>query len=412
MSEVIFFVKGRWVYLDPHPNSSITKKLVNNLSYARKSSRFMPNPEWGIVRLYDSKRHRFPVGLLRRVKDLLDVNHSNEIMIDSRPIYDGLREYQQDALTVMLSNRCGIIKIPTGGGKTRVALNYIKSVNKPTLVLVPTLDLVKQWREQVPEYVHVKTYASIKKKDYIQQFSVVIFDECHHVAAKTLFKIGMNLSEDALVFGFSGTPLSRDDDNLKVEAVLGPIIYDISTQKLKELGFICGAKIFFHRLSPYWGKGYITYPDLYEEYIVNNTERNNIIVNIANNCMKPCLILINRISHGEYLFDELVKRNVNVVFLNGQLKERDAGGVDVVIATSIFDEGVDLPEIKTLILGGGGKSDIKVIQRIGRGLRLKSDGSDLVVHDFVDDAKWFDKHSINRRKIFVDEGHEVVVVDD
>jgi superfamily II DNA or RNA helicase len=401
--EPVFVFSGRWVSLDPSPPLSIVKLLVKSLSYVRKNSRFLSNPAWGVVKLYDEKRHRFPVGLLGRVKDLLDINHSNELIIDSKPVYDGLREYQQDALTVMLNNRCGIVKIPTGGGKTRITLNYIKSVNKSTLVLVPTRYLVKQWSEQVPEHAHVKTYASIKSKKYLEQFKVVILDECHHVASRTLFKIGMSLHQDAFVFGLSGTPLNRSDDNLKSVAVMGDIIYEISSKKLEELGFLTPVKVMYHELKPD-NNYYLKYSDAYESYVLNNEERNKKIVDVVKYCHFPCLILVNLIEHGERLKNELLSRGFDVVFINGKSSYYDTNH-EVIIATSVFDEGVDLPDLRSLVLGGGGKSEIKVIQRVGRMRRISENKSIVFVHDFVDKCQWLDDHFEERKKIFIEEGY-------
>jgi superfamily II DNA or RNA helicase len=80
------------------------------------------------------------------------------------------------------------------------------------------------------------------------------------------------------------------------------------------------------------------------------------------------------------------------------------------IATPVFKEGINIPEIKTLILAGGGKSHIAIIQKIGRGLR-KAEGKDrLIVYDFLDDcSKVTLKHSEQRYKLYRAEGFEVTL---
>jgi superfamily II DNA or RNA helicase len=393
--------KDRWGYITPIPEGVMKINIANKLSYIKKNSKFMANPIWGHVCLYDKVKGRFPIGLLNIVINMMDVVHLN-ITRSTQDIihtHETLRHYQINALNTMLNNTVGILKMPTGSGKTKVAVEYLKMRDVPTLVLVPTLDLVEQWNKQVPKNVHVKTYASINKKSYVQQFDIVIFDECHHVAAKTLYRIGMNVKESAELFGLSATPLDRDDDNMKVTAVIGPIIYEIPIKELIEYGYLVPAKVYYHKV-PHESYEFMTYPEVYQQYVVENYLRNGLIVKLARNCPKPCLILVGRIEHGdkllEYLSDE------DAIFLNGQIGKsaRYNTNHDIIIATGIYDEGVDLPDLKTLILASGGLSAIKACQRIGRVLRPAEGKSEAIVHDFKDDCKWLRKHYLERRSIF------------
>ena len=389
-------IKGRYYYITEPITNLQKNRLISAMSYVKKNARFLNNPAWGYVNLFNEKLNRFPIGLIQRAKNIIPISTYNLKKVSPEVKYGDLRQYQKEALDKMVENFCGIIKIPTAGGKTRVAVQYIKNFKKSTLVLVPTRYLVKQWEEDVPDYVHVKTYASIKKKEYLQQFKLVIFDECHHVAAKTLFKIGISLNEEAEVYGFSATPLSRDDDNLKVEAVLGPIIYEISSKELIEQGYLSKAKIYYYNV-PEDDTEFFDYPTAYNEYILNNEYRNNKIIELIKKSVKPCLVLVNLIEHGDNLIKQL--EGYDAIFLNGKSKEYDTNH-DVIIATSIFDEGVNLPHLRTLILAGGGKSTIKICQRIGRLLRVFDDKDFAIIYDFKDDCKWLRKHYKERRKIF------------
>ncbi len=82
----------------------------------------------------------------------------------------------------------------------------------------------------------------------------------------------------------------------------------------------------------------------------------------------------------------------------------------IIIATSIFDEGIDIPHLETLIIAGGGKSAIKTTQRIGRVLRKFPGKSKAMVHDFADDCRWLKDHYKERRTIYEDD-FEVVDVE-
>ena len=80
-------------------------------------------------------------------------------------------------------------------------------------------------------------------------------------------------------------------------------------------------------------------------------------------------------------------------------------GKGILIASGIFDEGVDIPEINTLIVASAGKSDVKTIQRIGRGLRKKSENIHLTAYDFEDGGEFLYEHSLKRIKIYKREGY-------
>jgi superfamily II DNA or RNA helicase len=75
-----------------------------------------------------------------------------------------------------------------------------------------------------------------------------------------------------------------------------------------------------------------------------------------------------------------------------------------VIASSIYDEGVDIPKLRELFLACGGKSAIKIIQRVGRLLRPHPDKNYAIIHDFVDnDGKWLMRQSTERHKMLSNE---------
>ena len=577
----------------------------------------MPNPAWAWVHLYQKGHGRFPIGLLNKVERLLVDNgyeyekeaHTSSLMHLNQKV-DGLYNFQQSALKMALIRRGGILQIPTGGGKTRTAISFINTLNLPTVVIVPTIDLVNQWKKQVDqEKVHVRTYQGLKNKQYLKQFGLVIFDECisgltkirlgnntemkmkdlyndksitevlsynetkqifepkkiirrmktplkeawnkiiikdsiggiheilatdnhriwtdegykrvdkltrgdilkvylepksyfcscgkkfklrqkmarcealhkhpnmckngnkamrlkmtpemnkarikkfcynhnakilsikktywnknmfkynievednhnyiannilisncHRVAAKTLQTIGMNLSEEAITLGLSATPFMRDDDNLKVEGVLGPVIYKISLRELISEGYLVDALVHFHHL-PQKNMDFMDYSDVVRNYIDESIERNGKIIRLAEQSDGPVLILVNHICHGQLLWDFLNMMGEDVIFLNGSSKQRDEKmNHKIIIATSIFDEGIDIPHLETLIIAGGGKSAIKTTQRIGRVLRKFPGKKIAMVHDFADDCKYLKDHYLERRAIYEDD-FEVVDVD-
>jgi superfamily II DNA or RNA helicase len=407
----------RFFYVDGASSSS-EQQLEKALTYSKKSARFMPNPEWGKVHLYDSKKKRFPIGLLQRSTDILKqyddvqpirLKPSIVILPQIEDIDSKLRDYQWKAIESLWKNSIGILQMPTGSGKTRTAIGFISMFTGVTckiLVLVPTIDLVTQWSKQVQPNVTVSTYQSVMnwKRDKLQSYDIVFFDECHHAAAKTIFKIGMNVKDNARVYGLSATPFLREEDNLKVEAVLGPVIFKISEQELVDRGIICRPEIHVLKVPQKYDDlsfRFLTFQEAYQDLIVDAPARNALICQqaIGRAAIGRVLILVNRVEHGEKL-KELLKF-MDVVFLHGSLskKEREDINHQIIIATSIYDEGVDMPDLNSLILAGGGKSDIKTLQRVGRLLRPSVGKTHATIIEFQDEGKWMSNHSKRRLKV-------------
>ena len=409
--------KGRWIYLRPFPEPKLLKLLNDEFSYKKKGGEFMPNPQWAIVKMYQKGHGRLPIGLLHKLERLLknnDVKYTKlttgSSLMNLNRKDDGLYNFQQSALKMALLRRGGILQIPTGGGKTRTAISFINTLNVPTLVIVPTLDLKSQWEKQVPENVHVRTYQGLKSKKYIQQFGLIIFDECHISSCNTIQKIAMNLNEEAVTLGLSATPFMRDDDNLKVEGVIGPVIYKISLRDLITEGYLVDALVHYHHLK--WMDGeYMDYPDVVRNYVDENLERNGKIINLTCDSIGHVLILVNHIKHGNFLYEELDELGEDVIFLNGNSKKRNEKmNHRIIIATSIFDVGIDIPRLKTLIFGGGGKSTIQTTQRLGRVLRTYPGKETAMVHDFKDNVKYLKDHYLKRRKI-LSENFEIIDIE-
>lgn len=408
--EYTILKRGRRGYIRPLPPKALGKYLENKLTYKKQGAEFMPNPMWAQVKLYLIKSGSFPWGLLEEVVEVFGLwksvrpEESYKIQILKRiqivPKLDPrLRPYQKEAVQAILDNHGGILSMPTGSGKTFTCLDIL---TEKALVICPTKYLVEQWQEQVPDNVDVRTYQGIKDYNVLKDYKIIVFDECHHVAASTLYKIAMKLQEQ-MVIGLSATPDKREDgEDLKVYGALGRIVYQISLRELIDQGHLCDAQLDIIKLDHLDWDGISNYQDIYKDYIIENEERND---NIFKACEKyhgkKILILVNQIEHGEYLHDAL--SHVGAVFIYSKTKKKDLTA-DIIIATSILDEGIDLPDREVIILAGGGKSSIKVLQRIGRVLRTHPSKKIATIVDFKDRAKYLFKHYKKRMEIYEEHG--------
>lgn len=167
------------------------------------------------------------------------------------------------------------------------------------------------------------------------------------------------------------------------------------------------------------------YQEVYRQGIVHNNYRNGVIANLANkvynsNSQGVVLIVVKSIEHGNIIEEEInaINSDINVKYLQGQdtldrrgevLDQVKASKVDVLIATSVIDVGVDLPNLQYLVYASGGKSPIQLLQRIGRMLRLGKHKPYIVVYDFVDrTSKYLYAQSQSREKIYDEQKFEFI----
>jgi superfamily II DNA or RNA helicase len=275
----------------------------------------------------------------------------------------------------------------------------------------------------------------------IKDSNMILFDECHHIGSNTFVEISKWAKNAYYRIGVSATPWREDGADLLLEAALDrrKEENDISASKLIEWGYLVPCTIYF---IPYkrvfQGK---SYNKVYKEAIANNIERNQIVVSIAVKMREvkhaPILILIQQVEHGETILKmlskkiEIVKKAVqvtddktgkdklvriaNVEFLSGKddAVRRKAviqgvrdGFVEILIGSTIADEGLDIPNLEILILAGGGRSSTRAFQRVGRVLRLYKNpetGKEkkrAIVFDFQDYTPMLRRHARTREKLY------------
>lgn len=403
--------------IEPLPIGSLAGSLTRGFSYVKQGSEFMPNPQWGIIKLYNIRMGKFPWGLKDRVYNIIknkgyNVSFEDESKVELdygrlKNLDPGLRDYQKDAILALILNNGGLVCLPTGSGKSRCFMGYARYMDKKTLIIVPTLDLVKQWKGQIKKGDKIEVinhHKLVKNKDKLKEYDIVAYDEAHMTPAKTVYNI-MQSTGDAINIGLTATPYRESGDELKIFAAVGDLVYSKSRRELIEQGYLADADIKYIKLDSHEKSRFIKYPEIYNSMIVENKERNNKICKaVKKNPYKKILILVSRIEHGKILNKLLLDNNIKNNFLNGMMKDRDIKDEDkVIIATSIFDMGVDLKNFDALILAAGGQSSVQLVQRIGRVLRPKEDGRKSLIYDFMDESKYLKVHYKKRRKILSEE---------
>lgn len=340
------------------------------------------------------------------------------------------REYQDQAVETFIKMGRGTLQVPTGGGKTEIGLDIIRRLGHNTLWLTHLKDLMAQTLERAatrlpgikigvigsgtmdPKFPltigMVQSLIGVEDQAFWDAWRFVVFDECHHTSAESWLKLSERLRYCPLRLGLSGTAATKDVlRDLRLEGATGSIIKVISTDDLVNAGFLAKPNIRLVRVKTNYpvGKdfkyldpqGAARYQAVYQEGIIENEKRNDAIIKIAKEHVAAgdkVLVLVTRLEHGELLKDNIRDQKTWCEWLSGsEPMDRRVGVLETfkrlptgacLVASPIFDEGVDIPQLDCLILAGAGESTIKLMQRVGRSLRPRPDKSSVVIYDFLD----------------------------
>lgn len=292
------------------------------------------------------------------------------------------------------------------------------------------VEFVRDNIEQNEEFVYDLTVAN--NHNFV--INGVVVSNCHHIPSATCVDVANKCKDAYYRIGVSATPWRDAGDEMLIEACLARKKQGVSinASKLIELGYLVKPDIYFVPIKQVFkGKNYNA---LYNQAIVENDTRNKIIYKIAEqmyNRDKHILILFKTIKHGEEMQKQLLKRlgekvtpirvinhkngkettirvkNVEILSGVDDSLRRTAvfeavkqGVCRCLLASTIADEGLDLPILDTLILAGGGKSSTRAFQRVGRVIRLYKDKTKAIVFDFIDYTPMLRRHSRARQKYY------------
>ncbi len=360
-----------------------------------------------------------------------------------------LRDYQQEVVAAAIRAGHGIIDIGTSGGKTILAAAILARLGLPTLYLVTTRTLLHQTVEALERYLGVRpgivgdgvcdprrlTVGLVQgvplDGPFLSPWSggTLVFDEGHHAAARTFLQLVRTVAPRHH-FYLTAVPFRAGGDQVVLDALAGKSLTGrrYSAAFLVENGYACPVEVSIEPCHISGAMHEKPFATLYREFIAENQERNARIAAIAASEVdagRSVLVLVERIRHGEMLqarirnaLDDLaagpVPRACGLVhgkLARTQLAEVtsdfSAGKLPCLVATAgLFQEGVSIDGIEVLIQAGGLKSKAKVIQAVGRGMRLSPGKSACTYYDFRDDdeAGVFRGHARKRIAALKEEG--------
>lgn len=371
------------------------------------------------------------------------------------------REYQHDAVSVALQRKRAILVSPTGSGKSFIMyllMRHIMGTDKgKILIIVPTTSLVEQLWNDFSDYgydsekrVHkiysgkdkttdkrviISTWQSIYKfpKKWFEQFDAVFGDECHGFKSKSLSSIMNKSTEAKYRFGLTGTLDGTQTHKLVLEGLFGPVYQVTMTKKLQDDGTLAPLDITILMMKYSEETRQLHTNNDYQkeiDFLIHHEKRNKFIRNLALSQKGNTLVLYQRVdAHGKPLFDMIRDKadiNRKVFFVSGNVETEDREAIrkivetqkDAIIVASLgtFSTGINIRNLHNIIFASPSKSQIKVLQSIGRGLRKSDDGSTTQLFDIADDLNWKKKanftlrHSAERVKIYTKEEFKFKIV--
>jgi len=331
-----------------------------------------------------------------------------------------LRGYQQKAVGDILKHDFGVLNAATGSGKTTMALAVIAARRQPTLIIVHTKELMKQWVDRACQFLNmvpdeIGIIGNGKKRigekltigivnsiypiaDEIKdKFGFVVVDEAHHCPSRT-FSEAVSAFDCRFMLGLSATPYRRDCLTKLIYWYLGDQVHAVNKARLIQEGSIMKPEILTRRT------GFVSEYDLTTEYsrgiseLTRDPERNRLIVSDVANYIQdnagPCLVLSDRKSHCEVLAEMLTVQGIKTAILMGNLstgKRKEvmemirAEGAQAIVATgSLVGEGFDLPALSALFMATPLKFSGRVTQYVGRVLRPAPSKDRAVIFDYQD----------------------------
>jgi superfamily II DNA or RNA helicase len=254
----------------------------------------------------------------------------------------------------------------------------------------------------------------------LAKFEFVILEEAHEASGNSYYEILRHCKNAHYRLALTGTPFMKDSEesNMRLMASSGPIAIKVTEKMLIDRGILATPKFKIIQLAERPPKLLRSTPwqAAYRLGIVGNEERNNAIVNEVTRAAGyglSSMILIQQKKHGDILLDLLAKKGMRAEFIQGEndqaerkkaLNKLATGKIDALIGTTILDVGVDVPAVGLIVLAGGGKAEVALRQRIGRGLRAKKTGPNVaLVVDFDDPFNSHTKqHAAQRLSIIRD----------
>lgn len=352
-----------------------------------------------------------------------------------------LRDYQVEIINEFLNNPQCLQEIATGAGKTLItaALSNLIEPYGRSIVIVPNKDLVIQTEA---DYINLgldvgvyfgdrkefgKTHTictwqslnSMEKRfrdgqsdisivDFAEDVQCVIVDEVHQAKADVLKKLLTGaFSNIPIRWGLTGTIPKEDADKIGLTITLGQVVNKLAARDLQDMGVLANCQVNVLQLQDT-----AEYNNYQEEltYLTTDKQRLDYMAGLIRSLSLEgnTLVLVDRLKAGQGLLERLPEDQT--VFISGSMKSKDrkdeydevseADNKIIVATYGVAAVGINIPRIFNLVLVEPGKSFVRVIQSIGRGIRKAKDKDHVEIWDLTSSAKFSKRHLRERKKFY------------
>jgi len=354
-----------------------------------------------------------------------------------------LREDQVNVINKFLEHPQSIQEIATGFGKTITTATLAKICEKygRTVTIVPNKSLVEQTEEDFVNCgLDVGVYygdrkdldrthtictwqslnildknsknwdeeASARLEMLLDNVQCVMVDEVHMAKAEVLKNLlTKNLARTPIRWGLTGTIPKADHEFQSIKASLGEVTNHVYAHTLQESGVLSNCHVNIIQTAEW--KEFKSYPEELK-YLVTDDHRMNFLSDMIKGIAETgnTLVLVNRIDSGK----AFVEKNPQAVFVSGEVKTKDrkeeydeikTSTNKIIVATyGVAAVGINIPRIFNLVLLEPGKSFVRVIQSIGRGIRKADDKDFVTIHDLCASTKYSKRHLTERKRYYKD----------
>jgi len=361
-----------------------------------------------------------------------------------------MRYYQYDSIVKGLRVGYGIFELGTGAGKSLLTASLCENTllhkkNWKILIIVPGTSLHIQLGKDFEEYgvkfdysrwgadyaledtnvvIVNSEYLTRNAKDnpWIRNVDMLIVDEAHKIHGDSSISKVVKSVRTPNKFAMTGTLPDDLFKKWRVIGAFGNVLYKKPVSELKDEGFLSSSTIKMIKLVhqnppniPASKDGTAYRAEV--EWISSSACRNSPIVEKCKTLQNNSLILVDRLDHGETFIKLFEGSDKDVVFIHGGVPTEERtdllermeknNNVVAIAMSAIFSTGINVKNIHNVIFTYGGKSFIRVVQSIGRGLRLHESKELLTIYDYYDNLRYSEAHSEKRRLFYEMEGHDV-----
>jgi superfamily II DNA or RNA helicase len=282
-------------------------------------------------------------------------------------------------------------------------------------------------RQQSPKLDRSQVEAKVEKHEriragtlrFLERFELVIAEEAHEISGAGFYTVMSACKNAHYRLALTATPFMKDDEeaNMQLLAACGSVGIKISEELLISRGILAKPYFKFLKLDERFKPAKLfrstPWQKAYTEGIVNYEHRNKLIcaeVLRGHRYGLNALMLVQHKAHGAVLVNMLTKGGLRASFIDGDSDQAErqrclnnlaSGELDVLVGSTILDVGVDVPSIGMIVLAGGGKAEVSLRQRIGRGLREKKGRANvaLIVDVYDEFNNHLKSHSAERQAI-------------